>query len=435
MNDIDLNAIKNIHFIGIGGIGVSAIAQMMLLRGAVVSGSDTGSSLVTDELIKHGAKVFTGGQKAEQVPSDADLVVYTVAVRDDNPELVQAKTLGIKTLTYPEVLGIISRDHYTIAVSGTHGKTTTTGMLAKVFIDAKKTPTVVIGSFLKDFESNFIAGVSDYFIVEACEYRRSFLNLWPTIGVITNIDNDHLDYYENIGEIEKAFHEFALRLPESGYLICDATNERLKDVIVGLKCQVIDYKKFYDHELLLKVPGEHNRNNAAIVLAVVSILKLDEQVARKALTDFSGTWRRFEYKGETKEGVIVYDDYAHHPTEIKATLQGAREKFPDKKITVVFQPHLYSRTKLLLDDFAKSFDGADLVILAPIYAAREAYDETISSNMLAEKMKENGTLVVPMPNLGAISEYLKSNLPENSVLITMGAGDVYKVGEIVLNGQ
>ncbi|MDO8512511.1 MAG: Mur ligase family protein, partial [bacterium] len=357
---------------------------------------------------------------------------------DNNSELAQAHKLGVATMSYPEMLGLISKTHYTIAVSGTHGKTTTTGMLAKVFIDAKKDPTVIIGSFLKDFASNFVAGFSDYFIVEACEYKRSFLNIWPTIVVITNIDRDHLDYYKDLPDIQSAFREFVLKIPEGGFLICDTGDESLKPIIKDLKCRVINFTEYLKpenlpHKIELQLPGEHNRRNASVALAVADVLRLNQEETFKSLASFAGTWRRFEYKGETKNGIIVYDDYAHHPTEIKATLQGFREKFPDKEITIIFQPHLYSRTKLLLNDFAEALKSANKVILAPIYAAREQFDETISSNMLAEKIKELGGNVLAFPNPSAIADYLKTNLSPNSVLITMGAGDVYKVGDLLLS--
>jgi len=433
MSEINLSAIKKVHFIGIGGIGVSAIARMMLLRGSKVWGSDNNPSRITAELEKIGSKFFLG-QKAENIGEECDLVVYSPAIAEENSELAEARKRNIPCLSYPEILGLISKTHYTIAVSGTHGKTTTTGMIAKVFIDAKKDPTVVVGSFLKDFESNFIAGFSDYFIVEACEYRRSFLNIWPTIGVITNIDNDHLDYYEGEEDIQNAFHEFAEKIPAGGFLVCDATNEKIIPVIQDLKCQVIDYLKYLPklNSNDLKVPGEHNRKNAAVVLAIADILNLKEAEVLESLASFSGTWRRFEYKGQTSNGALIYDDYAHHPTEVRATLQAAREKFPDKNIVVVFQPHLYSRTKLLMNDFGESFDEAYKIILAPIYAARERFDETVSSNMLAEKLRDNGKDVVVLPNLSAIGDYLKSKLSLNDVLITMGAGDVYKVGDDLL---
>jgi UDP-N-acetylmuramate--alanine ligase len=432
-NIVDLKKHQNVHFIGIGGIGVSAIARMMILDGKNVSGSDTKDSGITDELSLLGATIFMG-QSNDNIKENVDLVVYTVAVLEDNPEFISAKERGIKCLSYPEVLGLISKNKKTIAVSGTHGKTTTTAMIARIFIDSGKEPTVVVGSKLLEgsdnLRSNFVAGEGEYFIVEACEYRRSFLNIHPTIGVITNIDNDHLDYYKDLEDIQSAFRSFAELIPKEGVLICDRSDERLKSVIEGLTCTIIDYMDFYDENIEISVSGEHNRKNAAVAIAVGSVCGIDVSESKKALKEFKGTWRRFENKGKTNSGVFVYDDYGHHPTEVKATLAGAREKFPNKKITVVFQPHLYSRTKLLLGDFVKSFDDADEVLLLPIYAAREPFDGSIKSEMLAEKI---GDKAMSFLNFSDIENHLKNSLKESDILITMGAGDVYKVGEHLLN--
>ena len=242
MKNIDLSKIKKAHFVGIGGIGVSAIARMMLAEGKIVSGSDVSDSSIIAELGKLGAKFFLG-HSAENISSDVDLIVYTPAVAADNPELKKAVDLGMPTFSYPEMLGLISKNKHTIAVSGAHGKTTTTAMIAKIIIDAGKDPTVIVGSLLKDQGSNFVAGKSEYFVVEACEYKKSFLNLNPKIIVITNIDNDHLDYYGNLENIKKAFGEFAAKLPEDGYLICDSSDKNLKEIIKSVKSEIIDYTK------------------------------------------------------------------------------------------------------------------------------------------------------------------------------------------------
>lgn len=420
---------KNVHFIGIGGIGISAIARLMMLEGKSVSGSDQAKSEMTQELAKLGAKIHIG-HSAKHIKNEADLVIYTIAVPDENPELVRAHELNITCLTYPQALGIISKDKYTIAVSGAHGKTTTTAMIAKILIDAKLEPTVVVGSLLKDYKSNFVAGNSKYLVAEACEYRRSFLNLWPKILVITNIDDDHLDYYKNIEDIKSAFIELVKKIPADGYLICDKEQPHIEDAIKEAKCNVVDYELFIDLNLALKVPGEHNLMNAAAALATVDVLGISRKVAEKSLQDFSGTWRRFEYKGQTKNGAKVYDDYGHHPTEVKATLKAARGLFGDKRITVVFQPHLYSRTKRHLKDFARAFGDVDQVVVAPIYPAREPFDPSISSDMLANEIIKNGGVVLALPDFKAIETHLKKELASaKDVLITMGAGDVYKIGE------
>jgi len=430
MKDIDLSKIKKAHFTGIGGIGVSAIARMMLAEGKIVSGSDTSDSAIIDELRKLGAKIFLG-HSADNVASDVDLIVYTPAVTADNAELKKADELGIPTLSYPEMLGLISKDKYTIAVSGAHGKTTTTAMIAKIIIDAGLDPTVIVGSLLKDQGSNFVAGKSEYFVVEACEYKKSFLNLNPKIIVITNVDNDHLDYYGNLENIKKAFGEFASKLTKDGYLVCDPNDKNLKEIVKNAKCEIIDYAKI-NNNFNLKIPGEHNIKNAQAAMAVAKILGVDSKKAENSLESFEGTWRRFEYKGETKNGVLVYDDYGHHPTEIKATLKGAREFFGGKKIWCVFQPHLYSRTKLLLNDFGKSFGDADEIILADIYAAREPKDEGINSKMLAEEITKNGGKARYMESFDKITGFLVENAKKGDVIITMGAGDVFKIGENLL---
>lgn len=428
MTNISLDTFKQIHFIGIGGIGVSAIAKMMLLQGKKVSGSDLSESEITHELAEAGA-VISIGHRAENLPKNTDLLVYTVIIPESNPELSLAKERGIKMLSYPEVLGLISSHKKTIAVSGTHGKTTTTAMIAKVFLDAGKDPTVVVGSKLLEQKSNFVAGKGEYFIVEACEYKRSFLNINPTIAVITNIDNDHLDYYKDFKDIQSAFREFSLKVPSSGAVICDAKNERLAPVIKDLKCRAIDYMDFYDKNIELGVSGDHNRKNAAVALAVANVVGLDIEKAKISLKDFRGTWRRFEYKGVMKNGALVYDDYAHHPTEIKATISGAREKFPDKKLTVIFQPHLYSRTKLLFDDFVSALSMADKIVVTDIYAAREPNDKSITGKILADAVKIINKNTLYISDFNEIASYLNKNSDNNDVLITMGAGDVYKIGE------
>lgn len=437
MKNIDLSKIKKAHFVGIGGIGVSAIARMMLAEGKEVSGSDSSTSLITKELKKLGAKIFLG-HKAKNVADDVDLVVYTPAVTEENPELKKAKKLNIPALSYPEILGLISQNKYTIAVSGAHGKTTTTAMVGKILLDAKYNPTIIVGSLMNGSHSNFTAGKSEYFVVEACEYKKSFLELNPKIIVITNIDNDHLDYYKNLSNIKKAFGEFVSKLPEGGYLICDPNDENLKEVIkktmpIGrqAKGKIIDYTKI-TADFNLKIPGAHNIKNAKAALAVAEILNINKKETLKSLNSFSGAWRRFEYKGETKNGIIIYDDYGHHPTEIKATLKGAREFFGNKKIWCVFQPHLYSRTKLLLSDFGRSFSDADEIILADIYAAREEKDESINSKMLAEETTKNGSKAVYMKSFDDMVKFLTKNAKKGDVVITMGAGDIFKVGEKLL---
>lgn len=423
---MNLNKIKKAHFVGIGGIGVSAIARLFLQKGLEVTGSDRYSSIVTDALMKIGAKINIG-HKSDNLSDDTDILIYTIAIDIENPEFVKAKNLGIKMLSYPEVLGAISKDKYTIAVSGTHGKTTTTAMIGKILVDTDRDPTIIVGSLMKGPMSNLVVGESQYFVVEACEYRRSFINLIPRIVVITNIDNDHLDYYKDIEDIKSAFEELVSKLGEKDYLVCNKKDERLQCIVESAKCIVIDYaENKLAENLELKVFGVHNIENAKAALTVAEILEIDSDKSGKALEGFTGTWRRFEYKGKSETGAMIYDDYAHHPTEIRATLQGARNFFKDKKIAVTFQPHLYSRTKLLLDDFAKSFNDADLVILSDIYAAREVRDDTISSKILADEINKNNQKEKAFyaGNLENTEKYLKEKENNFDVIITMGAGDI-----------
>lgn len=440
MDNNFLKRIKKVHFIGIGGIGVSAIARMMLMKGKKVSGSDHSFSIITDELKKLGAKI-SKGHKAQNVrhsmSNKMDLLVYTMAIPKNNPELRKAKKLKIPTLSYPEILGLISKDKYTIAVSGCHGKTTTTAMIGKIFREAKLEPTVIVGSLFKDSKSNFVAGKSKYLICEACEYKKAFLQLNPRIIVITNIDNDHLDYYKNLRNIQNAFSEFVAELGKAGFLICNKKDKNLKPVIKKAKCKIIDYSKIKPN-IKLKIPGIHNLENAKAALAVAEILKIKKERAIKSLKNFSGTWRRFEYKGRTKKGVLIYDDYAHHPTEIRATLKTAKNiqytkyKILNTKLWCVFQPHLFSRTRLLLNDFAKSFNNADFVIIADIYAAREKNDKKIHAKDLVEKIKKYNKNVSYIKKFNEIEKFLKKNTKKGDIIITIGAGDIFKVGENLL---
>jgi len=424
--EIDLEKIRHVHFIGIGGIGVSAIARLMHIAGKTVSGSDLSASPVTDRLSALGISVIIG-HDPKNIPANTDLVVYTIAIPETNPELREAVARNIPVMTYPQMLSIISKNKKTIAVSGTHGKTTTTAMISKILIDANLHPTVIIGSLMKDSDSNLITGDGEYLLVEACEYRRSFLNLYPTILIITNIDADHLDYYKDIADIQSAFRELAERIPENGTLICNTNDPRLKPVIKNLKCKVIDYTK-YIKNLILKAPGRHNKENAAAALAVADFIKI--QHAEKSLENFSGTWRRFDLKGATKNGTLVYDDYAHHPQEIKATLSGMKEMYPDKKRIAFFQPHLFSRTKSLFDEFADAFEDVDTVYLLPIYAARENFDESISSEMLARKIK-NASFVENFKD--AVTQL--QLFGDDTVVVNMGAGNIYTLSELALENN
>ncbi len=423
--EINLDTIKKIHFIGIGGIGISAIARLMHIKGKSVSGSDVSQSLVTEELSKLGIQVTIGHRK-ENVPSDVDLLIHTIAIPDSNPEILEAKSREVQTATYPQMLTVLSKNMYTIAVSGTHGKTTTTAMLSDVLIDAHFDPTVIVGSLLKNpsgTSSNLVVGESNYFLVEACEYRRSFLNIYPTILIITNIDEDHLDYYSDITDIQSAFRELALRIPKSGAIICNPSSHYLGPVLEGLQCSIIDYTKCNEQKFPLKIPGVHNQENAAAAYGVGSFLHIEKESIISSLKGFNGTWRRFDLKGKTKNGATVYDDYAHHPHEISAALQGLKEMYLDIRRIAVFQPHLFSRTKSLFTEFSESFDMVDEVYILPIYPAREAFDPSITSEMLVEKIGAKGHFI---PTHEKAVEIIQE-FDKNTVVMLIGAGDIYTI--------
>lgn len=406
---------KHVHCIGIGGIGLSALARYCHAQGARVTGSNEGSgSIITSGLQKEGILIHLG-HDVSNIEEGTTLVIYSIAVKDSNPELTAAKAKGITCMTYPEALGKLTQEYTTIAVCGTHGKTTTTAMLASMFKAVGKNPTVIVGSLLADGGTNYISGDSEYLIVEACEYKRSFLNLNPAHIVVTNIDADHLDYYKDLDDIKSAFQEFVDKLPEYGSLVTHG------DVNLITNAKKINADYINASTIELSVLGDHNKSNAQLALALSDSLLFDASDARKGLHAFRGTWRRLEYKGVWHD-ISMYDDYGHHPTEIKATLQALREKYPHEKykLIAVFQPHLFSRTKLLLDDFAASFSDADTVCILPIYAAREEDDGTISSHDLVEKTPGG----IFMESFDEIKKYVLSKPHYNCVLVTIGAGDV-----------
>jgi UDP-N-acetylmuramate--alanine ligase len=415
---------KKIYFAGVGGIGISAVARLMIADGKEVWGSDMAASTVTSELEKIGVK-FQTGQNVDQIPRDTDLVIYSIALDELDPNFMSAlKEKFPNHMSYPESLAIISKNKKTIAITGTHGKTTTTSMIATAMKDLGFDPTVIVGSLLKEWNSNFLPGSSEYFVVEGCEYKKSFLNLHPYILVITNIEEDHLDYYKNLQNIKDAFRELAERVPTDGYIITDLGNPNVAEVVAGLQCHIIDYRDAdVDGVGLVKMPGEHNRSNARVAMSVLQALGADTSRVKNSLSNFSGVWRRFEYIGRMKTGALVYDDYAHHPTEIKAFLRGARGAFVGKKIIAIFQPHLFSRTKDFLDDFSHSFENADEVIILPIYKAREIDNGEVSSGMLVEKIRNTGKHVDLMTSFADVVEYLNSKSHENTIIATIGAGE------------
>ncbi|MEX1026559.1 MAG: UDP-N-acetylmuramate--L-alanine ligase [Candidatus Paceibacterota bacterium] len=437
---------KRYYFIGIGGIGMSALARMLTHEGHAVTGSDRDATELTKTLEAEGISV-TYTQVPENITGEIDAVVYTVAIPDDHPELVAAREKGIPTRSYPEMLGEISKDKYTIAVAGTHGKTTTTAMLAAILQAAKLDPTVIVGSLLvgggdNGWGSNFVAGKSDYLVVEACEYKRSFLHLHPDVLVITNIEEDHLDYYKNLADIQSAFDKLAEKVPaepatlggasgheEGGAIVCNPNSTGVMPVVGRYQTRVIDYTQLPADGIELSVPGKHNKENAQAALAVAAFLRISEKTARQALAGFKGTWRRFELKGTHSSGALLYDDYAHHPSEIRATLAAFREKYPDKRLRVVFQPHLYSRTEQLLESFAGSFEIADEVLLAPVYAAREQPAAGVDHRRLADAIAEQNDQkkVQALDSFGEVIGLIEGSLDANDVVVTLGAGDIHTI--------
>lgn len=443
--DFNLDTIKHVHIIGIGGIGVSAIARLLKGDGKEVSGQDMNQSLITDELEKLGIHVSIG-QKYEDIPEDTELIVYTIAIENYDKDLYD-RLMNLKNDTnkkvavysYPQMLGIVSRDKYTIAVCGTHGKTTTTGMIYEILKSEGKSPSVIVGSLLSSKEhgkTNYIKGESDIFVVEACEYKRSFLNIKPDILVITNIEEDHLDYYKDIEDIRSAFRSLVGNIKDGGIVVCNPNDKNIVDAIKDTDKKVVDYNEYFDSNLKLKIPGIHNKKNAAAGIAVSIELGSSILSATSALSQFSGTWKRFEYKGDLTSGAKVYDDYAHHPSEIVATLQGFRELYKKEdgyRLHVVFQPHLFSRTKSLLSEFATSFTDADKVLVLPIYFAREVDDGSISSSILSDEINKNTDISKAFSSFTELEEYMKENkYKDHDIIITMGAGEAYKVGEYLL---
>lgn len=447
----------HVHFIGIGGISMSGLAEILLEESFTISGSDAKQSALTDSLAQKGATIYIG-QKASNLSIRPALVVYTAAIREDNEEFKAAVDAGIPMLSRAELLGQIM-DNYekSIAVAGTHGKTTTTSMISQILLVAKADPTISVGGILEAIGGNIRVGGSEVFITEACEYTNSFLHFHPKYSIITSVEAEHLDFFKDIDDIRRSFHEFAGNTAHDGVLIINGQIAALDQITNNLSCSVTTYglcenDDFYaknitynDHAcgtytlmhktedlgtVSLSVPGKHNVSNSLAAIALCLNLGLPLDVIKKGLLQFGGTKRRFEYKG-TKNGITVIDDYAHHPTEVAATLTAARN-YPHGRIICVFQPHTYSRTKAFLSDFARVLSMADIVVLADIYAAREKNTIGISSKDLLAELQKNGQESYYFPSFDEIEKFLSEKCINNDLLITMGAGDVYLIGEHLL---
>ena len=417
--------------VGIGGIGMSALAQFLVHQGKDVGGSDREESPVTDMLAEKGIEITIGHDQCN-IPADTELLIYSDAIPQSNVERIRAREMSIPEMSYFEALGEVSKQARTIAVAGTHGKTTTTGMLAVMLAQAKKEPTAIIGSIVRDIGSNFLPGRPDLFVVEACEYRDHVLKLSPEVLVITNIELDHTDYFPDLAALQETFRIAAERVPPHGFIIADPSDDNVKPVLKNVRAKIVDYSRI-DIPAIAQI-GEFNRMNAraAKTAALTAFPDIAGSVADEALEGFQGSWRRFEYKGETPGGAVVYDDYAHHPTAIAKTIEAAREKFPDKRIVVAFHPHLYSRTRSLLNEFAAALATADTAFVAPIYAAREAPDPTVSNHTLARSAQALGGNVVALDSFDEIRGALLEG-GEDALIITMGAGDIYKVAEQIVD--
>lgn len=425
-----------IHFIGLGGIGVSALAHYYLAKGFKVSGSDLNDSEILKALKSKGAEIKIGPHKKENIAKDTNLVVYSPAVKDDNPERIIAQKYKIKTQSYPQALGDLTRQHFTIAVSGTHGKSTTTAMLGLLLIKAGLDPTIIIGTKLKELDnSNCRVGQSKYLLIEADEHFASFLNYWPQIIVLTNIEADHLDYYKNLNNLLKTFKKYVGHLPSEGTLVFNGDDKNIKKILTGkinFNLAKYSFRQAEAKKLKkrLQVPGDHNVYNALAALTVAKILGVKDKISLQALSAYQGAWRRFEIV-QTKPFVLI-SDYGHNPTKALAGFKSAREKYPRKKIWCIYQPHQYQRTYYLFQDFIKAFRRANLdkIIITDIYdvAGREGgkiKDKVNSEKLVRAINKKNITYLAKEE----LVDHLKENLKKIDVLVIMGAGDIYSLVE------
>lgn len=457
MFKLDFSNPVNVHFMGIGGISMSGLAEILKDRGFTVSGSDRAPSDITKALENKGIKVYYG-QVKENITDDIDLVVYTAAISKDNEELLEAKNRGIECIPRADMLGqIMTNYNVPIAISGTHGKTTTTSMVTTILLGADLDPTVTVGGMLDAIGGNLRIGQSDVFVTEACEYTNSFLSFFPKIAIILNIEEDHMDFFKDINDIRNSFRRFAELVPEDGLVVINADIENYEEIVKNVKGKVItfgssenaDYSakevKYNDlscatfnvvkngevcEEVSLNVPGQHNVLNALSAIAVADYLKIDRDSINKGFDTFKGADRRFQYKGKLGN-ITIIDDYAHHPTEIKATLNAAKN-YPHKRLTVIFQPHTYTRTKAFFDDFVDALSLADRVVLADIYAAREKNTIGISSEDLLKELINKGADAYYFPSFDEIEDFILLNCDEGELLITMGAGNVVEIGDKLL---
>jgi UDP-N-acetylmuramate--alanine ligase len=446
---------RRVHFIGIGGCGMSGLARMLIDNGAVVTGSEPKPSTVTFELTKRGAKI-SRDQLGELLSREVDLVVRTAAIKDDNPEFKAAKAYGIKTIKYAEMLGEVMAERFGVAVAGTHGKSTTTAMIAHALLACGGDPSFVVGGTVPQLGGGSRSGASDFFVAEACEYDRSFHHLHPQVAIITNVEEDHLDCYKDLSEIIESFRHFAQLVPDDGLIIAGGKDPRVIKTLAGLTTRVelcaigdggfswtakttgiengcyrgeIQYKGQTVAMIRLSVAGEHNLINATMAVAACHACGIEPQKAADAIGTFLGVDRRMAEVGKVN-GATVVDDYGHHPTEIRATLKALREKYQPRRLLCVFQPHQHSRTRFLLEDFATSFAQADETIVPDIYFVRDSESEKqrVSAQDLVSRITQNGQRARHLPQFSSIVEYLKEEIGQGDLVVTMGAGNVWEVG-------
>ncbi len=448
---MELKNYKNIHFIGIGGIMMSGIAEILVNSDFLVTGSDLSNTKITRHLEDLGIKIYYNHSK-ENI-NNSDLIIYSSAINESNPEYNEAIQKNIPTISRAEAVSIIMKDYkYNIAVSGSHGKTTTTNMISNILIEANVLPTVLIGGISSNINSNVLIGKKDYLILEACEYKENFLHFNHNIGVILNVDEDHLDYYEDINHILSAFIKFAKKIPKDGYLILNSDNYNVKKIISHVDCNVITYginsdanykaKNITHYEnktrfdvylnddfletIDISTLGNHNVSNALAAFSVCNSLSISHETIKNSLKKFKGTQRRFEILGKYKDAMVI-DDYAHHPTEIIETLNTC-SLIKKNKVICIFQPHTFSRTMSLMLKFSKAFDKADTVIITDIYAAREVDNNDVHSKDLVKKIKESKEDVIYIKDFNKIKKYLSENINKDDIIITVGAGNIRELG-------
>lgn len=459
MNDlvdqIKFDNLKKVFFVGVGGRGVSALARVLKARGIECVGSDSEDSAYLEELRGEGIECLVG-HDASYVPDDIDLMVVTFAVTEDNPEWTRAREMGIPVLSYPEGLGVLSREFKTIAITGAHGKTTTTLLTALGMMKGGLDPSCMLGAPVPEFDGwNCRIGGSDYCIIEACEYRRAFLNIQAEIVVITNVDWEHMDYYKTEADFIEAFRELVRQVPKNGMIVANISDKWTREVIKEATCAVVtfgsategstspDYELRGDElwssgrclgELKVGAPGKHNKYNAMAAFAVCRALGVDAGVLLRTFELFEGVYRRFDFLGKSASGAMIYNDYAHHPVEVEATLDAAREKFPEEKIVMAIQPHQYNRTWQLLDQYAVAFKKADLVVIPNIYEARDTSEDkaAVSPASLARAIEEgSGCKAIDGEGFEKSVEKINAMTDEKSVVFTTGSGNVDKLGKML----